>query len=92
MIIIIKNLTGKTISLDVNPSDNIKVVKEKIYEKEGILPFQQRLIYAAKELEDSFPLSHYYINEKSILFLIVLNKLEDKNIYAKTLSGKTISL
>jgi len=92
MIIIIKTLTGKTISLEVNLSDNIKVVKEKIYEKEGILPFQQRLIYAAKELEDNFSLSYYNINEKSIIFLIFLNKLEDKKIYVKTLSGKTISL
>ncbi len=36
MQIFVKTLTGKTITLDVEPSDNIEVVKGKIQDKEGI--------------------------------------------------------
>ncbi len=71
MQIFVKTQTGKTITIEVEPTDSIEAFKEKIFEKEGILPENQLLLFNGEQLDEGKTLSDYNIQKESTLRLEV---------------------
>lgn len=71
MLIKVRTLTGKEIELDVESDNKIERVKEKVEEKEGIPPVQQRLIYGGKQMADDKLVKDYELEPGATLHLVL---------------------
>ncbi|TMS09840.1 NEDD8 [Larimichthys crocea] len=71
MLIKVKTLTGKEIEIDIEPTDKVERIKERVEEKEGIPPQQQRLIYSGKQMNDEKTAADYKIQGGSVLHLVL---------------------
>ena len=73
MHIFVKMLIGKTITLEVDPSDTIEMVKGKIQDSQGVHCDEQKLIIAGRELRDRHTLAYYNIQSGFRLHLALNN-------------------
>ena len=68
--IFVQTLTGKYITLWVKSDNTVKDIKDQIYAMVGMLPDEQRIIFAGNQFEDGHTLSDYNIQECSTLHLL----------------------
>ncbi|KAJ5077459.1 polyubiquitin 14 [Anaeramoeba ignava] len=92
MQIFVKTLTGKTITIEINPTDTIEYLKERIYDKEVIAICDQRLIFAGKHLENEKTLKEYNIKRESTIHIVLRLAPPNSSTYIKTSYGQSISV
>ena len=72
MQIFVKKLTGENIIVEVESSDTIEAVKQKIYEIDNnFLPENQRLIFSGSKMEDGRTLADYSVQKESTIHLLL---------------------
>ncbi|KAF2088451.1 ubiquitin [Saccharata proteae CBS 121410] len=67
----VRTLTGKEIELDIEPDYKISRIKERVEEKEGIPPVQQRLIFGGKQMVDDKTAEEYKLEGGATLHLVL---------------------
>ena len=71
MLLKVKTLTGREIEIDVEPTDKVERIKERMEEKTGIPPIQQKLIFGGKPMNDEKLAQDYKISPGSVLHLVL---------------------
>ena len=90
MVIFVKTLTGKVITLSVNPGDTLRAVKAKLQSTEGTPEHLQDLTFTGKQLQNRYTLSDYRIFTGITLYLGVHQC--SNAVYLTTPAGKIITM
>ena len=85
-------LTGKMITLEVEPSDSIQKVKTKLQDTDWTSPSQQHLIYRGNELEDHRTVGDYKIIHKSTVHLRLKEELRRILVNVEMPTGQTTTV
>jgi hypothetical protein len=86
-IIFVEISNSKTIILKVSPNDTIKRVKEKIHDKQNILPYQQQLFFKDEEItNEEATLTTYNIKDHRTLNLVIQDQIIQL-VYNANMSG-----
>jgi ubiquitin C len=86
MEIFVEDWNGEEFPVEVEPTDTIATLKDKIEKQEGIPKDQQRLFHDEEKLNDNKTLRDYKLRHKSVL------QLHDMEIHVNTPDGKKITL
>ena len=71
MLITIKTLSGRKLSLDFEPTQKVEEIKNALQEKEGIPVQQIRLIYSGKILKDELTIKEANISPGTTLMIMM---------------------
>lgn len=82
MLIKVKTLTGKEIEIDIEPNDKVERIKERVEEKEGIPPPQQRLIFSGKQVRPHLQLLVIQVQICSISSFLTMEPMGVKQTYS----------
>ena len=71
MQIFVTTLSGRTITLEVEPSEAVESIKDKVDQKVDVPSDRQRLLHAGKHLENGRNLADYGIQNNTTVHLVV---------------------
>jgi Ubiquitin family len=71
MQIFIKTLTGRKQALNLEPSNQVLMIKQMLQEKEGIQVDQIKLIFSGKQLADDKSLESYNITAGATIHMVL---------------------
>ena len=69
--LLVKSISGKTLSIDLDENASINDLKEKIHNLEGIPPDRQRLVHSGRQLESSASIGSSGLQNSSTIHLVM---------------------
>ena len=70
MQLLVKTVSGRTLSLEVQPTETVESVKKMLQERENVDVDHQRLVFAGKELDDSDAIGVYGISSETTVEML----------------------